>query len=310
MNIQLEDPIEAVRHFTRFYTGRIGVLKDKLLDSAFSLTEARVVFELGHARDLTAKDLAQSLSLDPGYLSRLLAGLKKRGVISQTPSEEDRRRQILSLTESGEAALAEMEARSRTEIGAVLAPLEMSGREELVGHLKAVETLLGGAAEPASGRPSILRPHRNGDLSWVLARQAALYAEEYGWDQRFEAYLLKIGAEFHQKYDPKRDCLWVAEKDGRVAGSAAIVDDGGDTARLRIVYVEPWTRGLGLGRALVAACLDTARTHGYRRMTLNTFSLLKAAGRIYKEAGFEVVEQADVEAFGFSMTEQEWARTL
>lgn len=301
------DPVEAVRHFSRFFTGKIGVLKERLLDSDFTPPEARVIFELGHHEGMTARDLAELLGLDPGYLSRLLGGLKRKGLVSTRVSERDRRRQLLSLTEDGGAALESLEARSRTEIGAVLEPLAPEKRRELVASLEAAERLLDGAV-PAS--VPVVRPHRMGELSWILSRQATLYAEEYGWDSGFELTLLKIGRDFLENYNPEDDCLWIAEHEGRIAGSAAIVRDGPETARLRIVYVEPWARGLGLGHKLVGSCIDFARSRGYGDMVLSTFSILAAARRVYQAAGFSLERSGDMEIYGRSLTEQHWRRDL
>jgi len=301
------DPVEAVRQFSRFFTGRIGVLKERLLDSDFTPPEARVIFELGHHDGLTARDLADILGLDPGYLSRLLGGLKRKGLVSHRVSDQDRRRQLLSLTESGRAVLEILEARSREEIGAVLEPLSPAKRRELVDSLETVERLLGGTAPAAV---PVIRPHRVGELSWILSRQAMLYAGEYGWDSGFELTLLKIGRDFLENHNPDDDCLWIAELDGRIAGSAAVVRDGAQTARLRIVYVEPWARGLGLGHRLVEACIDFARNRGYADMVLSTFSILSAARRIYEAAGFTLDRSADIEIYGQSLTEQHWRRDL
>ena len=303
------DPVEAVRHFTRFYTGRINVLGDRLLESEFSLPEARVVFELGHCDGMSASDLADMLGLDPGYLSRLLNGLKRRGIVTRSVSELDRRRHVLALTDDGRSALEGLQAKSRAEVSAVLEPLGQQARRDLVSTLRKAEDLLGG--EGGGGKPvPVIRPHRVGELSWALARQAILYEQEYGWDGGFELTLLKIGREFLERYNPDDDCLWIAEVDGRVAGSAAVMRDGQETARLRIVYVEPDARGLGLGHKLVGACLDFARARGYRDMVLSTYSVLSAARRVYQAAGFSLYAEEDEQVYGQSLTAQHWRRDL
>tara|TARA_R110001599_G_scaffold6606_16_gene32492 strand:+ start:5281 stop:6213 length:933 start_codon:yes stop_codon:yes gene_type:complete len=303
------DPVEAVRHFTRFYTGRINVLGDRLLESDFSLPEARVIFELGHCDGMSARDLADMLGLDPGYLSRLLNGLKRRGIVTRSVSEADRRRHVLALTDDGRSALDGLQEKSRSEVSAVLEPLGQEARRDLVSTLRKAENLLGG--ESAAGKPvPVIRPHRVGELSWALARQARLYEQEYGWDGGFELTLLKIGREFLESYNPDDDCLWIAEVDGRVAGSAAVVRDGAETARLRIVYVEPDARGLGLGHKLVGACLDFARSRGYRDMVLSTYSVLSAARRVYQAAGFSLYAEEDEQVYGQSLTAQHWRRDL
>jgi DNA-binding MarR family transcriptional regulator/GNAT superfamily N-acetyltransferase len=302
-----QDPVEAVRHFSRFFTGKVGVLKERLLDSDFTPPEARVIFELGHHDGMTARDLAELLGLDPGYLSRLLGGLKRKGLVSHRVSERDRRRQLLSLTESGVLALETLESRSRAEIGEVLEPLPPAKQRDLVDSLQAAERLLRGMASPSV---PVIRPHRIGELSWILSRQATLYAEEYGWNGAFELTLLKIGREFLESYNPEDDCLWIAEHEGRIAGSAAVVRDGDTTARLRIVYVEPWARGLGLGHKLVGTCIDFARNRGYGDMVLSTFSVLTAARRVYQAAGFSLERSEDMEIYGQALTEQHWRRDL
>jgi len=307
--IDMHDPVEAVRHFTRFYTGRMNVLGDRLLESDFSLPEARVIFELGHCDGMSARDLANLLGLDPGYLSRLLNGLKRRGIVTRSVSELDRRRHVLALTDAGRSALDGLQAKSRAEVSTLLEPLGEEARNDLVTALRKAEHLLrGGGAE---GKPvPVIRSHRVGELSWALARQAILYEQEYGWDSGFELNLLKIGREFLERYNPKDDCLWIAEVDGRVAGSAAVVRDGPETARLRIVYVEPDARGLGLGHKLVAACLDFAHSRGYQDIVLSTYSILSAARRVYQAAGFSLYAEEDEQLYGQSLTAQHWRRDL
>ncbi|MEQ8333841.1 helix-turn-helix domain-containing GNAT family N-acetyltransferase [Nisaea sp.] len=303
------DPVDAVRHFTRFYTGRINVLGDRLLESAFSLPEARVIFELGHCDGLSARDLADMLGLDPGYLSRILNGLKRRGIVTRSVSEADRRRHVLALTENGLSALDDLQAKSRAQVSAMLDPLGQEARRDLVSTLRKAEHLLGGESGIMKPVP-VIRPHRVGELSRALARQAILYEQEYGWDGGFELNLLKIGRDFLERYNPDDDCLWIAEVDGRVAGSAAVVRDGPETARLRIVYVEPDARGLGLGHKLVGACLDFARARGYREMVLSTYSVLSAARRVYQAAGFALYAEEAENVYGKSLTAQHWRRDL
>lgn len=301
-----KNPVEAVRHFSRFFTSKMGVLRDRLLESDFSPTEARVIFELGYDDTLTARDLADLLGFDPGYLSRVLGGLKRRGLVAHAVSETDRRRQILSLSDTGRAALNMLEARSRAEIGEVLRPLEPADQQDLLKALEAAERLLTQSSGPSSSDVPIIRPHRAGELLWVLARQAVLYVEEYGWNGDFERYLLSIGHEFVETFNPADACLWIAEHAGVVSGSAAVVRAGPETARLRIVYVEPAVRGLGLGHELVRASMNFAQSQGYREMVLSTYSVLAAARRVYEVAGFELYAEEPEQAFGKSLTAQHW----
>jgi DNA-binding MarR family transcriptional regulator/GNAT superfamily N-acetyltransferase len=303
-----EDRIAAVRRFNRFYTQRIGVLREGLLDSPFSLTQSRVLYELAHRPPLTASELARDLALDAGYLSRILRGFEADRLVARTPSEADGRQSFIALTPAGRDAFAPLDSRSRAEIGTLLAPLSEPQQRRLVEAMATIATLLGGA--PAAKEPYLLRPHRPGDMGWVVHRHGVLYAEEYGWDETFEALVAEVVAGFIRNFDPKRERCWIAEKDGAIVGSVFLVRKSDEVAKLRLLYVEPGARGLGLGRRLVEECLRFARSAGYRRITLWTNSILLPARRIYETTGFSLVASEPHRSFGHDLVGETWERAL
>ncbi|WP_431862480.1 bifunctional helix-turn-helix transcriptional regulator/GNAT family N-acetyltransferase [Azospirillum sp.] len=300
--------IEAVRRFSRFYTRKVGVLHEGLLGSPFSLAEARVVYELAHHETTTANELCEELELDAGYLSRILRGFEQRGLISKQPSPADARQNLLALTAEGQEAFARLNDRSRFEIADMLGTLSDADQERLVDAMRVVEDLLGG--RPPRKVPYILRPPRPGDMGWVIERHGTLYAQEYGWDESFEALVAEIAAGFIRNYDPKRERCWIAEMDGRNVGSVFVVKASDDVAKLRMLIVDPSARGLGLGHRLVDECLRFARQAGYRRMTLWTNSILLAARGIYVKAGFELVASEPYHSFGKDLVSETWERDL
>jgi len=300
--------IEAVRRFSRFYTRKVGVLHEGLLNSPFSLAEARVIYELAHHERSTANELCAELGLDPGYLSRILRGFEQRGLLSRQPSDTDARQNILTLTPEGQEAFAQLNARSRHQIGAMLDRLSAADQERLVASMATVEDLLG---DPPPRRvPYILRPPRPGDMGWVVQRHGTLYAEEYGWDESFEALVAEIAADFLRNRDPKRDRCWIAEMDGENVGCVFVVRKSDEVAKLRLMLVEPKARGLGIGARLVEECLRFARQVGYRRMTLWTNSVLLDARRMYEKAGFQLVASEPHHSFGHDLVGETWERDL
>lgn len=303
-----DERIAAVRRFNRFYTQKIGVLKEGLLESPFSLTQSRVLYELAHRPATTASALARELGLDAGYLSRILRGFETQGLIVRTPSESDARQSSIALTEAGRAAFAPLDRASREEITALLGRLPGPQQRRLVEAMRTIEALLGDP--PASRPPYLLRPHRAGDIGWVVHRHAVLYAEEYGWDESFEALVAEVGAEFIKNFDPKRERCWIAEQDGSIVGSVFLVRKTDEIAKLRLLYVEPCARGAGIGRRLVEECLRFAKSVGYRRITLWTNSILLAARRIYETAGFELVASEPHHSFGHDLIGETWERDL
>lgn len=300
--------IAAVRRFNRFYTQKIGVLREGLHESPFSLTQARVLYELAHRPPLTASALAKDLALDPGYLSRILRGFEAKGLVERTQSETDGRQSFIALTAAGRTAFAPLDRGSRDEIGALLASLGEAEQRRLVAAMQTIGDLLGEGSAPRE--PYLLRPHRPGDMGWVVHRHAVLYAEEYGWDESFEALVAEVAAEFIKNFDPKRERCWIAEKDGEIVGSVFLVGKSDDVAKLRLLYVEPGARGLGLGRRLVNECIRFARSVGYRRITLWTNSVLVAARRIYETTGFELVASEPHHSFGHDLVGETWERDL
>jgi len=297
--------IDALRRFNRFYTRRIGVLREGLLGSPYTLTEARLLYELAQGERATASALGRDLGLDLGYLSRLLQGLKRRGLVRARRAAHDGRQSLLTLTAKGRQAFSVLNSRSRDATGAMLAPLPEHDRERLVGAMRTVEGLL------SNKRGEIaLRSHRPGDLGWVVHRHGALYAEEYGWDERFEALVAGIVARFVKHFDAQRERCWIAEIDGERVGAVLVVKQSRSTAKLRLLIVEPGARGRGLGRRLVEECIAFARAKGYRKLVLWTQSNLAAARAIYKQCGFRRVRKERHSSFGYDLVGEFWQLAL
>jgi DNA-binding MarR family transcriptional regulator/N-acetylglutamate synthase-like GNAT family acetyltransferase len=293
---RIEPHINAVRGFNRFYTRQIGVLREGLLKSPFSLTEVRVMYEIAHRRHPTASELCQELGLDPGYLSRILAKFEKRGLVSKSVSAADGRQSLLGLTARGRKTFAALDSRQSAEVAAMLRPLRPAGQSRLVQAMRTIETTLGGRPEPRS--PYILRAHQPGDMGWVVHRHGVLYAQEYGYDEHFEALVAEIAAKFIQHFDPRHERCWIAEKDGEIVGSVFLVKKSKTVAKLRLLLVEPSARGLGIGKRLVDECLRFSRQAGYRKIVLWTQSELPAARHIYEQAGFRLVEKKPHRSWG------------
>jgi DNA-binding MarR family transcriptional regulator/GNAT superfamily N-acetyltransferase len=305
----LNERIDALRRFNRFYTRRIGLLHEGLLDSPFSLTQSRVLYELAQRNDLSAAQLSRELGLDPGYLSRLLRGFESRGLVKRARADADARRSLLALTRAGRAAYAPLERRAQLDGAAALAKLSQSQQRALCAAFDQVRRLLD-TANVNSAPDYVLRQHRRGDIGWVIHRHGALYAEEYGWDESFEALVAGICAKFIEHFDPGCERCWIAERDGRILGSVFVVRHSKTVAKLRLMYVEPDARGLGLGRRFVAEAIDFARRAGYRKMTLWTQSMLTAARRIYRSAGFRLVDTTPHHSFGHDLAGETWELRL
>lgn len=300
--------VEAVRGFNRFYTQQIGVLDEGLLRSPFSLAEARVLFELAHRERPTAAELARELGLDAGYLSRILRGFARRGQIRRDAAPADARQSQLSLTSRGRRAFAQLDARSRAQIGALLARLPPGEQARLVEAMRTIAGLLG--PPQAAQAPYLLRPHRPGDLGWIVQRHAMLYAQEYGWNEQFEALVAEIAARFIRRYDPQRERCWIAERDGEPVGAVCLVKRSPAVAQLRLLLVEPNARGLGIGRRLVAECVRFSREAGYRKVVLWTNSVLLAARHLYVEAGFKLKRKERHHSFGQDLVGETWELKL
>ncbi|NNM71140.1 bifunctional helix-turn-helix transcriptional regulator/GNAT family N-acetyltransferase [Enterovirga aerilata] len=304
-----DEAVVAVRAFTRFYTRQTELLNEGLLDSGFSLAEARVLYELANRDEVSAGDLVRDLGMDAGYLSRILKRFESAGLLSRSAAPEDGRRARLSLTEAGRAAFAPLDRASREQVRRLIGPLAPAERMRLVRRMGEIETLLGGG--DGEGEPPFrLRGHRPGDMGWITHRQAVLYAREYGWDETFEALVAEITAAFIRNFDPARERCWIAQRRGEVLGSVFCVRESDTVAKLRLLYVEPEARGLGLGRRLVEECIGFARHAGYRTLTLWTNDILLAARRIYVGAGFRLVAEERHHSFGHDLVGQYWELAL
>ncbi|MDB5637077.1 MAG: MarR family transcriptional regulator [Bradyrhizobium sp.] len=302
------DQVAAVRAFNRFYTRKLGVLDQQLLRSPFSLSEARVLYELAHREDLAAKEIGSELGLDPGYLSRIIQNFDENGLITRKPLPTDRRQYRLSLTAKGRQAFAKLDRSSQDEINSMLAALPRGDGQRVVQAMAAIERLLG--ASRGSPRPAILRDPRPGDMGWVVQSHGALYASEYGFDSSFEALVAEIAAKFLSHFDASRERCWIADIDGAQVGSVFLVRHTDDVAKLRLLLVDPAGRGQGLGQRLVAECVAFAKACGYRKITLWTQSILVAARRIYQDAGFVRVASEPHRSFGQSLTGETWELSL
>lgn len=316
MDAACQRRIAAVRRFNRFYTQRIGVLREHLLDSPFSLTGVRVLYELAHSptssQAPTAVELAARLTLDEGYLSRILRRFEQHGLVRKRPSAVDGRQKSLALTERGRREIARLDARSHAEVGTLLATLSAAEQERLVGAMQTVSRLLGAAPGPdhATQPAYVLRRPKPGDMGWVIHRHGALYAQEYGYDERFEALVAEIAAQFVQRFDPAHERCWIAEREGEIVGSVFLVRKTKTSAKLRLLLVEPRARGLGIGKHLVDECIRFARSAGYRKLTLWTQSELAAARHLYVQAGFRRSGEHSHDSFGKHLVAETWELVL
>jgi DNA-binding MarR family transcriptional regulator/N-acetylglutamate synthase-like GNAT family acetyltransferase len=292
------DPVAAIRHFNRFYTRQIGLLQRGLLDTPFSLTEVRLLYEIAHRQGVTATELSTDLEIDPGYLSRILAKFEKRGWIHRQPSRADRRQTLLTLTGKGSATLSPLEERSRQQVDEMLARIAPETHPKLLEAMQQVEEILAPAPRVASAEPYLLRSHRPGDMGWVVFRHGVLYSQEYRYDERFEALVAEIVAGFVKTFDHNRERCWIAERNGERVGSAFLVRKSATVSKLRLLLVEPWARGLGIGQRLVEECIRFARQCGYKKMLLWTQSELKAARAIYQKTGFEKIAEEKHDSWG------------
>ena len=305
---ELEQRVEAARRFNRFYTRTIGVLREGAYKSPFSLTEVRVLYELAHRDQPTATALGRDLGLDAGYLSRILRGFERRGLVLKTRSAADGRQSHLALTAQGRKVFAPLNARSHDEVAALLGGLSSAAQGRLVGAMQTIERLLGDREEPHA--PYVLRSPQPGDLGWVVHRHGAVYAQEYGYDAQFEALVAGIVAQFVQRLDPKRERCWIAEQRGEVVGSVFLVARSKTVAQLRLLLVEPNARGSGLGTRLVSECVRFARQTVYRKVMLWTQSELRAARRLYEAAGFRMVRKEKNHSFGKDLVSETWELAL
>jgi DNA-binding MarR family transcriptional regulator/N-acetylglutamate synthase-like GNAT family acetyltransferase len=300
--------LDAVRAFNRFYTRHIGLLHKSYLESDFSLTEARVLYELAHRDGPSATELGRDLELDAGYLSRMLLGFKKRGLIGRRASDHDGRQSHIFLTAKGRKAFLPLEAKARKEIATMLDPVTPEDRDRLVNAMRCIQTVL--SEEKPDRAPYVLRPHRPGDMGWVIHRHGVLYAREYGYDETFEALVAEIAAKFIQNFDYKRERCWIAERDGDMLGSVFLVQQSAGVAKLRLLLVEPSARGLGIGKRLVEECVTFARDVGYKKIVLWTQSELVAARGIYERTGFRRIAEEPHHSFGHDLVAETWELKL
>jgi DNA-binding MarR family transcriptional regulator/predicted GNAT family N-acyltransferase len=303
-----ESQIAAIRGFSRFYTSKLGIIEPKLLDSPWTLQEARIIYEVARHPGCTATNLVRNLGLDAGFLSRTLQALQRRQVVMRKPSKQDGRASELTLTAKGRAAFAELDSRSRDEVAALLGKLDDGERAAVVHAMTAIEQAL----EPPPQKPAgfLLRSHRPGDIGWVISRHGAIYAQEFGWDISFEALVADIAGAFLTSHNPAREHCWIAEVAGEPVGSAFLVKASDDIAKLRLLLVEKKARGLGVGRALTEQCIRFARETGYREITLWTQSMLVAARGIYQTAGFRRTKEEPHHSFGVDLVGETWELRL
>jgi DNA-binding MarR family transcriptional regulator/GNAT superfamily N-acetyltransferase len=302
-----EVAVASVREFNRFYTNVIGLLRGKYLDTPYSLTEARLLFELGQRDASEVTDLRRVVDIDPGYLSRILARFESDGLIDRQRSAADGRRQVIRLTGSGRTVVAGLDARSAGQTRDLLAGLRDDEQRHLLEAMRVITETLTEAPQP---RGYLLRAPRPGDMGWVVQRNGAVYAAEFGWDDSYEALVARIVADYVDNRDPEAEAAWIAEVDGVQAGCVFCVREDASTARLRLLLVEPWARGLGIGARLVEEVLRFARQAGYTRITLWTNDVLASARGIYQRAGFTLDNESEHHSFGKDLTGQNWSRTL
>jgi DNA-binding MarR family transcriptional regulator/predicted GNAT family acetyltransferase len=300
----MDDRSEAVQTFARFCEHRLGPIESWGAEGSLSDVEARVLRALGRRAGATASEIAAGLGLDGGYLSRILRRLETRGLVERAKSQVDGRRRPLDLTPAGREAVAPIEDNGRKRAAALLSRLSDADQHRVVAAMRNIQQLLGEDAEPLA--PYQLRPHRPGDMGWLVHRHGALYAQEYGFDETFEAFVAEIAASFVKSFDPKRERCWIAEKDGEIVGSVLLMKLGPDIAKLRLLYVEPKARGLGIGRRFVDEAIRFAHAAGYSRVSVWTNDALRAARRIYADAGFRLVREGAQRSFGQDLVEEIW----
>jgi DNA-binding MarR family transcriptional regulator/GNAT superfamily N-acetyltransferase len=299
--------VAAVRGFNRFYTNVIGLLRGKYLDTPYSLTEARLLFELAQRDSSEVTGLRRTVDIDPGYLSRILARFDADGLIARQRSAADGRRQVIQLTDAGRSVVMGLDARSAEQTRGMLATVRDGDRRRLLEAMRVITETLTGAPPP---RGYLLRPPQPGELGWVVQRNGAVYAAEFGWDTSYEALVARIVADYIDRRDSDAEAAWIAEVDGMPAGCVFCVRENAETARLRLLLVEPWARGLGIGARLVDEVVLFARQAGYSQVTLWTNDVLAGARRIYQRAGFSLDNESGHHSFGHDLTGQNWSLHL
>ena len=300
--------IDAVRDFNRFYTNFLGVLNKAYLDSSYTLTDARVLFEIGSHGGIAASTLTRDLHLDPAYLSRILKRFREDGLIETKPDPSDLRSQIITVTDKGQAQFLEFVRRSRAQLAGHFDMLALGEPELIIEAMRTIQTMLG--SDRKTPPPLVIRTHRAGDIGWIVQSQARFYTEEFGWDDRFEGLIAKVGGEFLSKFKPDKERCWIAERGGQNVGSVMITDGGDGIAKLRLLYIDKTARGLGLGKLFVDECIRFSRDAGYRRLSLWTNDILDAARAIYIKAGFRLVSEEKHRMFGPELNGQTWVLDL
>ncbi|MBM7048163.1 MULTISPECIES: bifunctional helix-turn-helix transcriptional regulator/GNAT family N-acetyltransferase [Rhizobium] len=300
--------IDAVRSFNRFYTNLLGVLNKAYLDSPYTLTDARVLFEVGFRGGVAASTLTRELHLDPAYLSRIVKRFREDGLIETKPDPGDARSQIMNVTDKGQAQFEEFVRRSRAQIAGYFDRLAIGEPERIVEAMRTIQDTLG--ADRANASPAIIRSPRPGDIGWIVQSQARFYTEEFGWDHRFEALVAEVAGKFLSNFNPEKDRCWIAERSGLNVGSAMVADGGDGAAKLRLLYVDKTARGLGLGKLLVDECIRFSRDAGYDKLSLWTNDILDTARGIYVKAGFRLVAEEKHRMFGPELNGQTWELDL
>jgi len=308
VDLDFENRIAIVRRFNRFFTRRLGVLREGLLHTKYSLTEARIIYEIANRENVIAAELSKDLGLDAGYLSRILDRFEQQGLIRKVPSESDGRQRLIRLTPDGEKLYSLLDSRSREEIADMLGNLSVQDQNRLIQAMHTIESLLGGGWKDSE--PYVLRQHEPGDMGWVIHMHGKLYAEEYGWHEHFEALGAGVCAEFLSHYNPERERCWIAEMDGQIVGSVFVVQESEEAAKLRLLLVDPRARGLGLGRRLVEEGIRFAKRKGYKKMVLWTNNVLTTARNIYRKAGFRLVKEEPHRSFGKDLIGETWELEL
>ncbi|MEM8795881.1 MAG: helix-turn-helix domain-containing GNAT family N-acetyltransferase [Pseudomonadota bacterium] len=303
--------IDTFRHFNRFHTKLVGALDDHLLDTGFTLVQARLIYELEHDDNLSASDLSGRLELDRGYLSRLITALEKAGAIEKQADPKNAKRQVLGLTALGKKGYRDLVRATEARIGTLVSPLSQSDQKTLCKAMTTFESLLAHDGRRSKQAPMIvLRDLEIGDIGHLISRHGITYNEAFGWDGSFEVVVAEILAKFRKASDPKRERAWIADVDGEVVGSVFVVEESEKVARLRLLFVEPSMRGHGLGSRLVEECIRFARASGYEALTLWTIEVLTSARKIYEAAGFEIDSEELLPSFGQELINQSWTLKL
>jgi DNA-binding MarR family transcriptional regulator/N-acetylglutamate synthase-like GNAT family acetyltransferase len=308
VNATFNDRVSAFRHFNRFYTQKIGILKEGYLGSSLSLAKVRVLYEIAQREKTTASELSKELALDPGYLSRIIRDYSRNNVIKRSRSKADGRETLLRLTKDGLKAFEALNNRAQDQISTLLKSIPVADQDRLIGAMRTIEGVLGSGEKGKT--PYLLRPPRPGDMGWVVHRHGALYSQEYGWDEQFEALVARIVADFMEHFDAKRERCWIAERNGEIVGCIFLVKKSVTVAQLRLLLVEPNARGLGIGRRLVEECTTFAKQAGYRKITLWTNSVLHAARHIYQKSGYKLVSKERHHSWGHDLVSETWELKL